>query len=128
MSEKNKGKRHSETDRETERPRGRWRETERATERATERQRERQRDRDTERHRETQRETETESMSCLWGDATPEVGVERARLHHGCHQCEVLRHHQVQHLRVDQEVVTVRKLGKDNKVNTENRSLPIRHF
>lgn len=48
----------------------------------------------------------------LWSDATPEVGVERARLHHGRHQCQVLSHQQAEHAGVGQQVVAVHKLQR----------------
>lgn len=49
----------------------------------------------------------------LRSDATPEVGVERARLQHGGHQRQVFRHQQVEHPGVGQQVVAVDELQKD---------------
>lgn len=49
----------------------------------------------------------------LRSDATPVVGVERARLQHGRHQRQVLRHQQVEHTGIGQQVVAVYELQKD---------------
>lgn len=49
----------------------------------------------------------------LRSDATPEVGVERARLQHGRHQRQVFRHQQAEHPGVGQQVVAVHELQGD---------------
>lgn len=48
----------------------------------------------------------------LRSDATPEVGVERARLQHGRHQRQVLSHQQAEQAGVGQQVVAVHKLQR----------------
>lgn len=48
----------------------------------------------------------------LRSDATPEVGVERARLQHGRYQRQVLSHQQAEHAGVGQQVVAVHKLQR----------------
>lgn len=51
----------------------------------------------------------------LGSDATPEVGVQRARLQHGRHQRPVFRHQQVEHPGVGQQVVAVHELQRGHR-------------